>query len=817
MTLKSSASTMRALFETLDQIHIVCINPNGLQITGKDYGTNVENAIEYCQSKNDSGLNVYWTPNIVRAGVNKKPSKNDIIAARYCYVDIDQPKSGGKFDKAAIAEGLAGHKVPPSFIIDSGGGLNAFWRLDDPYENLQSIEAINRQIRDFCDADHCWNIDRVLRVPGSINWPDAKKRARGRSPVLAKFAIPDDGVVYAPEDLRAAFPPEKPFLSDSAAIAQVDIPDEIEPLTPDDLGLEMLCEIRSAISEPPATDRSGDALAAARLLANAGKTDAQIMGILLNPVNAVSAHCLDQRDAKRAAIRIISRVRADGPPSGESLHGHLDNLPTMSAADHEAFIANMRAKVKRDMTPTALTEKQAAAGENAEPKPKKSKIPQPVDSSGRPKWLADLGNNPIAQFVIHVCDTAASPQPWVTLGAALTVFATAAGRRYASPTNLRTNLYAIGICDSGGGKDHPIKMATELMVQSGQQQRMGGSKIASGQAMLTDLTNNPSLMYAIDEVGFLISSAADRKRAPKHSVDIIDNLTFLYSQAGSTFLGTSYADQSEKGGKPRQVIEQPCLSLFGVTTPNVFWGSLSSSNVMDGSLARMVIFQSANNYPDPQYDIEYRDMPTRLVDSIKAIIAGADDHTAMPMGEGATLTPKPYRVPYADDSARYMARAMRDEQTEMLREHEGTSQTSIIARLAENAVKIALVVAIAENPAKPAITEAHLKWGMMVARQSVDSLLEAIRTSVADNETETQRKLVLKTITDAGANGCTGTDLNIKTAKIKRHERKSIVEDLVEAQAIYVVEVVRPEGARGPKPYLYFDYQFKAEIEAASG
>ena len=76
MTLKCSPETMRKLFETLDQIHIVCINPNGLQITGKDYGTNVDNAIEYCKSKNNSGLNIYWTPNRVRDGVDNLDNPN---------------------------------------------------------------------------------------------------------------------------------------------------------------------------------------------------------------------------------------------------------------------------------------------------------------------------------------------------------------------------------------------------------------------------------------------------------------------------------------------------------------------------------------------------------------------------------------------------------------------------------------------------------------------------------------------------------------------------------------------------------------------
>lgn len=786
---KFNPDEARALFAGLDQIHLVCIHPNGLKIVGKEFGTYIDNAVEYAEAMNAQGMNVYWSVNNVRSNLHAKAGKRDVTAARFCQVDIDPPKTGGAFDKGSIIEGMAQMECPPSFIIDSGGGLNAFWRLDDPCQNLASIEYINQQIRDYCDADHCWNIDRIMRLPGSVNWPDAKKRARGRIPSMAKFAMPDDGTVYEPQVLSGCFPPAKvqTHSSGGEGVAVV-MPANVEPLTPDDLGLSALDPIRMAISEPPAQDRSGDGVAAARLMANAGMSDEQIVGVLLNPANAVAAHYMGQRDPKRAAARTLQLVRADAPREAEP-------VPIMSQTDFDAFLANMKAKAQADvratMTPTMLDH-----GDDAP-----AAEPQPATD-----WLDDLGDNPIGQFVRFVCATALRPQPFITLGAALTVFGTAAGRRYAGPTDLRTNLYAIGICDSGGGKDHPIKRATELMIQAGQQKKMGGSKIASGQAMITDLTNNPALMYAIDEVGFLIASAADRKRAPKHATEIIDNLTAFYSQANSTFLGTSYADQSEQGGKPRKVIEQPCLSLFGVTTPSVFWGSLTSSNVMDGSLARMVIFQSENDYPDPQYDVARRDMPANLVMAIQRIVEGAEGHTALPLGEGPAQAPKPYVVPYADEEAKMVSRAMLDEQTNMLREHRGTSQTSIIARLAENAAKIALIRAIAANPARPVLTVADLHWGNKVARQSVDSLLRAVKQSVADNEQEAKIKRLHAMIAKAGAQGIDHRALSLQSRFMgSKRALNEGLDYLVEGGSINVAEVQRLDGKNGKPRRVYFD------------
>jgi hypothetical protein len=783
----------RQLFDNLDQIHLVYIHPNGIGVRGHDFGTDANAALKGAQAANANGYNVYWTVNHVRPGLHTKPSKADIRSARFVHVDIDPPKSGGAFNKGEITAALLEIDQPPSFVIDSGGGLQAFWRLDGPCANLASIEAINIQARDWFDADACQNIDRLMRVPGSVNWPDKKKIARGRTPKLATWASEDDGLVYEPEELAAGFPPANPTVSKMETVA-VNIPADIEMVTPDSLGLSSLDPIRLAIETPPGYDSSGDGLAAARLMANAGHSDAAIMGTLLNPANTVSAHFLAQRDPRRAAARAIQLVRQDSPQEGETLHA-----PVMSDEQWNAFVANCKAKVRSAMVPAALREDDGEGDIGITISEYEG--PERRADTRDPQWLADLGDGTLAAFVRHVIAVAPSPQPWLTLGAALAMFGAAAGRRYAGPTDLRTNIYSIGIARSGSGKDYPLRAATRLLIDAGLANHVGGSKIASGSGLITAVTRNPSIFFPLDEVGFLIAAAADRKRSPKHIVEVMDTLTEFYPIANSTFLGTAYANDKEK---PREVIEQPCLCLFGVTTPRIFWGSLSSANMEDGSLARMIIFESENDYPDLQHDIAAVPMPDHLIEATKAISRGAEGHNPFPLGNSANVTPKPYMVPYADTEAEQVARDMRETQLAMQRNNQNEQVSGIIGRLAENAFKIALIKSITDCPASPMIATRDLEWGMMISRISVEALMRAAEDRVADSEHETIVKRVMRIISEAGSAGIDGTKLSRKTQFLDRRKRADIIAGMIEAGMVRAMKIPKADKG-GPETTIYFD------------
>src|SRR5215217_5191785 len=104
-----------------ENIHLVAILPDGLPI-GASFGAEADKATAWAIAQNQRGYGVYWTVNIVRARLNKKPQKADIAAARFLHVDIDPP-----FDRSATIANLAAARHAASFVINSGNGLQAFW------------------------------------------------------------------------------------------------------------------------------------------------------------------------------------------------------------------------------------------------------------------------------------------------------------------------------------------------------------------------------------------------------------------------------------------------------------------------------------------------------------------------------------------------------------------------------------------------------------------------------------------------------------------------------------------------------------------
>lgn len=196
----------RQLFKLLDQIHLVSIEPDGAEPpAGRNFGVNVGAAIEWAADHNSNRRNVYWTVNRVRERVHKKAKKTDMIAARFAHLDIDPPKDGTPWDRAGKLEGLQALNPQPSMIIDSGNGLQAFWRLHDEVAP-DEIETINSALIASQSGDKgTQNHDRLMRVPGFVNFPSEEKRARGRVSVLSGWGQPDTGERFTLAELGEAF------------------------------------------------------------------------------------------------------------------------------------------------------------------------------------------------------------------------------------------------------------------------------------------------------------------------------------------------------------------------------------------------------------------------------------------------------------------------------------------------------------------------------------------------------------------------------------------------------------------------------------
>ena len=294
----------------VDHIHLVAIHPDkGEPTTGKWFGTNAAAAVAWAVQNNRAGLNVYWTVNIVRPGLDKKPKKQDIVAARFLHCDVDPP-----FDRTAVLFQMQDEEPEASFIIDSGNGLQGLFRLAFDAGNMASIEDLNRRLEDRFGADNCYNIDRLLRLPGTVNFPNEKKRGAGRVPVLSSMLMTETGQVVEPEDLRRLLPESKPRLKNGGEERVRISLGEVELFT-----LEELCIVDTGktarlyrqITDPTNKDRSRATYGVACEMVRHGFADFEIAGVLLNPAFAISGHCLDQSSPKHAASRAISGARGN--------------------------------------------------------------------------------------------------------------------------------------------------------------------------------------------------------------------------------------------------------------------------------------------------------------------------------------------------------------------------------------------------------------------------------------------------------------------------------------------------------------------------
>lgn len=305
----------RALFASLDQVHVCAINPETGDVFGSNFETDVESAIKFCCDYNNNGFGVYWTVNQVAQGwQGKKPKKEDIVAARFIHVDIDPPKGEEDFEKRVVADWLAGLNVAPSFVIDSGNGVQAFYRLDGFHHNLDSIEYVNRQVAQFCHADHCHNCDRLMRVPSFINYPSKTKIAAGRKKEPTSILIDDTGEIFEAGAISLAFPEAVDMEKSDSLRTETTLAEfggELE--TPHSLGMHVGTQTYDAVMKPVGEDRSRDGFRAGRLLAFDGHNDAEIAGVLLNPENPISAHFHDQKYPLRAVRRILEVVRIETP------------------------------------------------------------------------------------------------------------------------------------------------------------------------------------------------------------------------------------------------------------------------------------------------------------------------------------------------------------------------------------------------------------------------------------------------------------------------------------------------------------------------
>lgn len=176
-------------------------NKNG---TPKTIFTRDDAAIgSFCQNNDTDGYGCYFGVCTRRKGA-PKGDKENCVEAVALWVDIDALKEQIPGD--TVLSTLAYLPHPPSIVVNSGGGIHAYWMLEEPVDvSTESarapIEEANRRLAMVLAGDlQCAEVARIMRLPGTHNSKDRTKAVYDGQPALCEV-IEDNGGVHDLETL----------------------------------------------------------------------------------------------------------------------------------------------------------------------------------------------------------------------------------------------------------------------------------------------------------------------------------------------------------------------------------------------------------------------------------------------------------------------------------------------------------------------------------------------------------------------------------------------------------------------------------------
>lgn len=397
-------------------------------------------------------------------------------------------------------------------------------------------------------------------------------------------------------------------------------------------------------------------------------------------------------------------------------------------------------------------------------------------------------------------DSASTPIPHHNLGSAIVLLGTFLGRRFESPTRARTNFYVMALGGSGVGKDHSMKGARALALSCGLDKFLAAEEAKSDSALRKILERFPCAGMFTDEVGGWLGKILDR-RAAAHDKRQRDMLLTLFSRANDIYLGS-------EGATERAVpIMQPCLSLYGASTPADIWKAFTSASADDGLLPRWLIINAPKARPKWREPLaEITETPQALRRKIIELMEIRPKGNLN--GVGSNMN-KPIRATWGSGAMDWWL-AYRDDKQNQADASE--RRAPFYNRAAEHVVKLALVYSVGCDPQEPVITVAALEWARMVTECSLTSMFNAMENRIADNDRHGEYLLVKRMIFEAGGRGISKVAAwKAINGRFDKRRMDEIIAQLKEAAEIEEWVGAGPDGGR---PTARWRARFEAE-EAA--
>ncbi len=203
----------------------------------------IDEAVDTIVNMNGLGYNIYAVRNPIRHDVKGSASDTDIVAAFFLWADCDDPAAAGnvlRFDGPKWSASVTTGRTPSVRV-------HTYWALEQPCTDLAAWREMQVTIsRHFASDGTVINPSRIMRVGGTVAYPDLKKRERGyiQELTVIRTEYDDARAPVTLEQMARVFgssTPAQPSLSQQATSAfQIDTGAQYAPLDRERMAIQAM-------------------------------------------------------------------------------------------------------------------------------------------------------------------------------------------------------------------------------------------------------------------------------------------------------------------------------------------------------------------------------------------------------------------------------------------------------------------------------------------------------------------------------------------------------------------------------------------------
>lgn len=435
-----------------------------------------------------------------------------------------------------------------------------------------------------------------------------------------------------------------------------------------------------------------------------------------------------------------------------------------------------------------------------------------------PKELLSIPGE-LQEVVNYYNATAIKPQPQLAVLSAIAIGSTVLGRRFFTNMGNGANMYLAAVAKSSSGKEHIKTVIERVLFASGLSDLIGPPGYTSAGAVSTWLYKKPNHISMIDEFGRMLQST--NRAGNSNQMDAITELMQIYGRQMGVHMPRGYSEISHIK-KPRKRNEQtdepvcmdvhnPSITLLGITTPSTLYESLTSGDILNGFLPRLVVVDSVyGRQVSKRRGAAQIPVPSRLVEWCK-------EHGRMIIGEGdlcsvnhPQLPPEPIIIQISEDAyTLFEAYEKECNHYQDINEHNGLDV--MWGRCRENAQRLSLSVALSRR--SMVITKEDAAWAISFVKFYSERLVNESGGRISDTNFEAAVKSVYSAIEKSGPKGLTLSEISKRCrryAGANTKERSMIIQAVVDD---YGVGTYSPKHQRGVKRYAYIISKYIKEEE----